>query len=278
MTPVQRPAVAALAATVALSTMLLANAGHAQATQPLPGERFLTPDQEARALRDMPARERAELEPLFADDRNLIVAYARRLLRLDVDERGRTTPVVEGVLQEEPSALDIPSVEVAEFADARPRHNIYLSLTVYRTCSGCLTWNIRGYFDWSGGPLGNGHHDRIGLAWDDGLSLRARSYWTSGKYTPSGDAILVTSQTVNPSAGVGWHFHESLPGGDYADWGRGYATMQTDRYRDQWTDVVFGYAHTGPLNFGGSIGIGPGSISFYGSDAWEWQFSVNVKT
>src|SRR5690606_7514599 len=253
--------------------------------RPFAGERHLTADDEALALRDMPRGERLELQPLFEDDTKLIVGYARRIIGFQRLPDGSLRAEQIGVLNREGRPLDIPSLEQAVVTDTyTPGTTLYQSLTVYRTCSTCLQWNIRHYYDWQGSPIGgnNGNRDRIGIAWGGDLALKTGSYYMTGKYT-NGAGITPFDQFVDAEDGVGWSFREWYSPNTplrhiYANWGRGYASIVESRFQNRLTNVVAGYAHTGLSTTGGSISFGPASISFNGTDDFEWKFSVQITT
>lgn len=254
-------------------------------TRPLPGERHLTAADRALALRDMPLRERQELGPLFRDDSNLIVGYTRRIIEFRTRADGSVRPEYVGVHRREGEPLDIPSLEQAAFNETwTPGTSLYQSLTAYRTCSTCLQWNVRHYYDWQGttGNSNNGNKDRIAISWANGLALKTGSYSMTGVYT-NGVNISAIDQYVDANEGVGWSFREWYSPNPpqshiHANWGRGYASIVEATFQNKMTNVVAGYAHTGFGNSGGSISFGPASISFNGTDDFEWRLSVTVTT
>ena len=276
--------------TAVLATVLLTAAAAGPVlsrsdARPFAGERHLTAGDEALALRHMPLRERRDLEPLFEDDSNLIVGYTRRVMEIKQLPDGSLRAEQLGILNREGEPLDIPSLEQAAFRDTdTPGTTLYQSLTVYRTCSTCLQWNIRHYYDWQGTPIGgnNGNRDRIGVAWGGNLALKTGSYHMTGAYT-NGSSITPFDQFVDAEDGVGWSFREWYSPNPplshiYANWGRGYASIVESKFQNRLTNVVAGYAHTGLSTTGGSISFGPASISFSGTDDFEWKFSVQITT
>lgn len=246
----------------------------------LPSERVLSAEDRTVALARMTPDERALRAAAFKDARTQVVAYVQRYFSVTKLPGGGTQIEDVGMVDADAGQLDLPSMEVAGSAK---RHDLYLSLAIYRNNHVfAYEWRPQAYFEWNGTKgmdhTGNHQEDILAISWPSGLYLH--SDVASGRYTDADRSPIDFYRSEVAETGVGWHFHEYRDCGFFcprnpADYGSLFARIREDSFQNRTANVMVRYVHTkGGSSVNYSVNLGVVSIGVSPNDANQWSVAA----
>lgn len=236
-------------AILAVIVPLTAAASPPPGVTPMRGERVLTEQQQAIAVRSAHANERPRLEALFDGGHALPVAYSSAYFAAETDADGRVTMRPVGIVREDGSQLRIPDLSMAATSASAIRYDLYVSLGIARLSGPGYRWVIATYYDWRGtNGLGawNAIRDGLATSWAGDLTLYDDA--CTGRYIWDNLPIGCYLNEVSNNEGVGWDFHEFRACGGrcttYANWGTADAYITETSWKGRSDNVSMKYVHT----------------------------------